>query len=93
VAPVELGGSSLESLLLLRKVTRMRSPLGWVVQPRMNLLAESLEHLQAALLLFLLQMPNWEGKYQCSSSRKTVEVIPADGALAGAGSEGCWALV
>jgi hypothetical protein len=42
--------------------------------------------------LFLLQMPKLKDKCQCSSSRKkTVKVIPVDGALAGA--EDCWALV
>jgi hypothetical protein len=71
VAPAELGDSSLENLLLLQKVMRMRSPLGQVIQPRVGLLAGPLEHLQAALLLFFLQMPNWEGKCQCSSLRKS----------------------
>jgi hypothetical protein len=31
-------------------------------------------------------------KFQCSSSRRAVKVIPVDGALAGAGTEDCWVL-
>jgi hypothetical protein len=54
VAPVELGDSSLENLLLLQKVMKMRSPLEWVIQPWMDLLVAPLEHLQAVLPWFLL---------------------------------------
>jgi hypothetical protein len=44
--------------------------------------------------LFLLQSAKLEDKCQCSSSRRrTVKVIPVDGALAGFGTEDCWALV
>jgi hypothetical protein len=34
----------------------MRSPLGWVIQPWMDLLVEPLGHLQAVLPWLLLQM-------------------------------------
>jgi hypothetical protein len=56
VAPVGLGDSSLENLLLLQKVMKMRSPLGWAIQPWMDSLVEPLEHLQAVLPWLLLQM-------------------------------------
>jgi hypothetical protein len=56
LAPVELGDSSLENLLLLRKVMKMRSPPGWVIQPWMDSLVAPLEHLQAILPRLLLQM-------------------------------------
>jgi hypothetical protein len=58
MAPVELGDSSLESLLLLQKVMKMRSPLEWVIQPWMDLLVVPLERLQAVLPWLLLQMSN-----------------------------------
>jgi hypothetical protein len=58
LAPVELGDSSLENLLLLQKVMKMRSPLGWVIQPWMDSLVGPLEHLQAVLPWLLLQMSN-----------------------------------
>jgi hypothetical protein len=57
-APAGLGDSSLENLLLLQKVMKMRSSLGWVIRPRVDLLVGPLGHLQAALPLFLLQMSN-----------------------------------
>jgi hypothetical protein len=58
VAPVELGDSSLERVLLLQKVMKMRSLLGWAIQPWKGSLVESLEHLQAVLPQLLLQMSN-----------------------------------
>jgi hypothetical protein len=58
LAPVELGDSSLENLLLLQKVMRMRSPPGWVIQPWMDSPVEPLEHLRAVLPQFLLQVFN-----------------------------------
>jgi hypothetical protein len=54
VAPVELGDSSLESLLLLQRVMKMRFQLEWVIQPWMDLLVAPLEHLQAVLPCFSL---------------------------------------
>jgi hypothetical protein len=58
VAPAGLGGSSLENLLLLQKVMKKRSPLGQAIQPWVDLLVESLGHLQAGLPLFLQQVSN-----------------------------------
>jgi hypothetical protein len=58
LAPAELGDSSLESVLLLQKVTKMRSPPGWVTRPWMDSPVEPLEHLQAVLPQFLLQVSN-----------------------------------
>jgi hypothetical protein len=54
VAPAGMGDSSLENVLLLQKVMKMKSPLGWVIQPWMDLLVAPLEHLQAVLPWFLL---------------------------------------
>jgi hypothetical protein len=70
MAPAELGGSSLENLLLLQKVMKMRSPLGWAIQPWMDLLGEPLEHQPVVLPLFLLQISSHKGKCQCSSLKE-----------------------
>jgi hypothetical protein len=56
MVPAELGDSSLENLLLLQKVMKMRSPLGWVIQPWVDLLVEPLGHPQDVLPWLLLQM-------------------------------------
>jgi hypothetical protein len=97
---VGLGNSSLESLLLLfeqgviESLMKMRFPLGQVTQHWVDLFVETLERPQVVLPLFLLQSAKLEDKCQCSSSRRrTVKVIPVDGALAGFGTEDCWALV
>jgi hypothetical protein len=61
---VELGSSSLESLLSLFEqgviefLMKMRFPLGQVTQPWVDLLVETLGHPQVVLPLFLLQVPN-----------------------------------
>jgi hypothetical protein len=56
MVPAELGDSSLENLLLLQKVMKMRSPLGWVIQPWVDLLVEPPERPQDVLPWLLLQM-------------------------------------
>jgi hypothetical protein len=64
MALVGLGNSSLESLVLLfeqgviESLMKMRFPLEQVAQPWVDLLVETLGHLQADPPLFLLQMPN-----------------------------------
>jgi hypothetical protein len=64
MAPVELGNSSLASLVLLSEqgviesLMKMRFPLGQVAQPWMDFLVETLGRPQVDPPLFLLQMPN-----------------------------------
>jgi hypothetical protein len=58
MAPIGLTNSSLENLSLLQKVMKMRPPLGWVIQPWMDLLVEPLGHLPAVLPWLLLQRSN-----------------------------------
>jgi hypothetical protein len=59
---VGLGDSSLENSLLLQKVIeslmKMRSPLGQVTQPWVDLFVETLGRPRVVLPLFLLQVPN-----------------------------------
>jgi hypothetical protein len=59
---VGLGDSSLENSLLLQKVIEslmeMRSPLGQVTQPWVDLFVETLGRPRVVLPLFLLQEPN-----------------------------------
>jgi hypothetical protein len=57
-APVELRDSSLESVLILQKVMKMKPLLGWAIQPWKGSPVEPLEHLQVVLQQFLLQMFN-----------------------------------
>jgi hypothetical protein len=57
-APVELGDSSLENILLPQKVMKMKPLLEWAVQPWRGSPVEPLEHLQVVLQQFLLQAPN-----------------------------------
>jgi hypothetical protein len=90
---VELGNSSLESLVLeqgvIESLMKMRFPLEQAARPWVDLFVETLGRPQVVLPLFLLQVPN-QNKCQCSSLRKrTVQVIPVDGALVGAGTEDC----
>jgi hypothetical protein len=64
MALVELGNSSLASLVLLSEqgviesLMKMRFPLGQVAQPWVDLLVETLGRPQVDPPLFLLQMPN-----------------------------------
>jgi hypothetical protein len=95
MALVGLGNSSLVSLVLLleqgvtESLMKMRFPLGQVAQPWVDFL---LRHWDIHKLIFhcffcKCQIKN---KCQCSSSRKrTVKVIPVDGALAGSETEDC----
>jgi hypothetical protein len=59
---VGLGDSSLENSLLLQRVIeslmKMRSPLGHVTQPWVDLFVETLGRPRVVLPLFLLQVPN-----------------------------------
>jgi hypothetical protein len=59
---VGLGDSSLENSLLLQRVIespmKMRSPLGQVTQPWVDLFVETLGCPRVVLPLFLLQVPN-----------------------------------
>jgi hypothetical protein len=59
---VGLGDSSLENSLLLQRVIeslmKMRSPLGQVTQPCVDLFVETLERPRDVLPLFLLQVTN-----------------------------------
>jgi hypothetical protein len=59
---VGLGASYLENSLLLQRVIeflmKMRSPLGQVTQPWVDLFVETLGRPRVVLPLFLLQVPN-----------------------------------
>jgi hypothetical protein len=93
MALIGLGNSSLASLVLLsgqgviESLMKMRFPLEQVAQPWVDLLVETMDVHKLILHCFFCKR-QIKNKCQCSSSRKrTVKVIPVDGALAGSGAE------